>query len=218
MTLNDLGVKAGTDKSSLRHNYLPAYEQHLAPYREQPITLLELGVLDGASLRMWRDWLPAATIVGLDHKQPISVTGCTILHGEQDDPAAIGRVAEHGPFQVIIDDASHLSSKTIASFELLYPHLNPGGLYIIEDLHASYWPGIYGNQDADTNPDTSKHTIMAYLKRLADDVMFDPTTHPAPDDPRQALYPRKHWRGHHLAAVTFRYGICFIQKHPDADH
>lgn len=215
-TLNDLGLHYGTDKSTLRHNYLSLYEQYLEPRRNQPLTLLELGVLDGASLRMWRDYLPNASIVGLDHKPAISIPGCITVQGSQDDPAAIARVAQHGPFDVIIDDASHISSKTIASFELFYPHLAPGGLYVIEDLHASYWPAIYGDQDADYNPDTNKRTIMAYLKRFADNVNFDPTQHPKPDDIRQALYPRQYWRGYHLQSITINYGIAFITKHPNA--
>lgn len=215
MTLNQLGTTYGTDKSSLRHNYLPLYEHYLTPYRRRPITLLELGVLDGASLRMWRDYLPSATIIGLD-KQPVTIDGCTVIHGEQDDPTAIACVAERGPIDVIIDDASHQSTKTTRSFELLYPHLTPGGLYVIEDLHASYWNKIYGDQDADPNPDTTKHTIMVFLKRLADDVNFNPHDYPPADTIRPALYPRRYWRGYHLASVAFHYGICFITKHPDA--
>lgn len=216
-TLNDLGLHYGTDKSSLRHSYLPLYEHHLAPYRDKPITLLELGVLDGASLKMWRDWLPNATIIGLDHKQVIDIPGCTVLQGEQDDPDTIERVAQHGPFDVIIDDASHISSKTIVSFELLYDHLQPGGLYVIEDLHSSYWPNIYGDQDADLDPETPKLTAMQWCKRLADETNFNPHANPAPDDIRQALYPRRYWLGYHLESVAFYYGLCFIRKHPSAD-
>jgi 8-demethyl-8-(2-methoxy-alpha-L-rhamnosyl)tetracenomycin-C 3'-O-methyltransferase len=216
-TLNDIGLKHGTDKSTLRHNYLPLYEQRLTQQRWEPITLLELGVADGASLRMWRDYLPKATIVGLDHNPPITVHGATVIQGEQDDPQAIDIAATLGPFDIVIDDASHLSAKTITSFRLLYQHLKPGGLYVIEDLHSSFWPAIYGDQDADPNPNTPKLTAMQFCKQLADETQFDPTQHPADNDPRQALYPSQYWRGYHLQSVTFHYGICFIEKHPDAD-
>ena len=219
MTLNEHGVFYGTDKSSLRHNYLPLYEQYLDPIRKEPVTLLELGVLDGASLRMWRDYLPNASIVGLDHKTPFHIPGCTVVQGEQDDYNTIQQLGKtYGPFDIIIDDASHVSIKTIGSFELLYNHLAPDGLYVIEDLHASYWPGIYGDKDADPNPDTDKPTIMAYLKRLADEVNFNPYEHPPAEGPRWAIYPRQYWQGHHLASVNFHYGIAFIRKHADADH
>lgn len=213
MSLDELGRQFGTDKSSLRHDYLAWYEQYLEPIRFEPITLLELGVLDGASLKMWRMWLPNARIVGFDRRPPIRVDGCTVVQGEQDNPADIAKLAEYGPFDVIIDDASHISSKTITSFELLYPHLAPGGLYVIEDLHSSYWPAIYGDQEANPNPDSGQQTAMTFCKRLADDVMFDPTQHPPDDGIRWAIYPRRYWRGYHVESVTFGYGICFIRKH-----
>lgn len=217
-TLNDLGLHYGTDKSTLRHGYLSLYEQHLEPRRNEPLTLLEFGVLDGASLRTWRDYLPHATIVGLDHKPAITIPGCITIQGGQDDPAAIAKVAQHGPYDVIIDDASHVSSKTIASFQLLYPHLAPGGLYVIEDLHSSFWPAIYGEQEASYDPRSGKATAMFFLKGLADETQFDPAQNPTPDDIRQALYPRQYWRGYHLQSITFYYGIAFIVKHPHAEH
>lgn len=213
MSLDDIGRALGTDKSSLRHNYLPLYEQHLEAVRLQPITLLELGVLDGASLAMWRQWLPNARIIGLDHNPPIHVDGCTVIMGEQDDYRTFDQLAKYSPFDVIIDDASHLSSKTIASFQLLYPYLAPGGLYVIEDLHASYWPAIYGDQEANPNPDAGQLTAMTLCKRLADEVNFDPTQQPPDEGPRWAIYPRRYWLGYHLESVTFNYGICFIRKH-----
>lgn len=212
MTLDELGLQYGTDKASSHHGYMPFYEQHLAHRRHQPLTLLELGVKRGASLRVWRDWFPNAKIVGLDRKPPIEVDGCTIIQGSQDDPTAITTLAEHGPFDIIIDDASHDSSKTITSFELLYPHLNPAGMYIIEDLHSSYWSQVYGPAEANLNPGTTQATAMNFCKRLADEVNFDPRSGPRP--PRKpALFPRTYWLGYHLRSVSFGYDICFIEKH-----
>ena len=53
-TLDEIGLKYGTDKSSSHHHYLPFYETFMAPLRDAPITLLEIGVYQGASLRTWR--------------------------------------------------------------------------------------------------------------------------------------------------------------------
>lgn len=216
MPLDDIGVKYGTDKSSLRHNYLPLYEQHLEPIRYENLILLELGVLDGASLKMWRDYLPNTRVVGLDQHPPIHVDDCVVLQGEQDDPAAIALTAEYGPFDVIIDDASHLSSKTITSFQLLYPHLATNGLYVIEDLHSSYWDQIYGSAESNPNPDSGQQTAMTFCKRLADETNFDPHQNPPDEGPRWAIYPRRYWLGYHLESVAFHYGIAFIRKHRDA--
>src|SRR5215203_706034 len=66
--LCDLAEKYGTDKGPSGHNYTPYYEEYLQHRRFRALTLLELGVWKGASLRMWRDYFPSATIVGIDNK------------------------------------------------------------------------------------------------------------------------------------------------------
>jgi hypothetical protein len=117
------------------------------------MTILEIGVKDGASLLTWRDYFPAATVWGLDIDPSCSIYGeerIKIAIGSQDDEEVIGRLAADARerFDVIIDDGSHINTLTIKSFELLWPHLKSGGIYIFEDLHCTYgdalvtWPGM----------------------------------------------------------------------------
>lgn len=126
--------------------YLPAYEELLAPLRDQPISLLELGIWTGDSLEMWRDCLPQATVVGVDLQPPDLDLGerVVIARGDQSDGAFLhGLRAAHAPggFDVIIDDASHLGQLTARSLQHLYSeHLKPGGLYVIEDWGTGYLP------------------------------------------------------------------------------
>jgi hypothetical protein len=137
MTLEEIGFRHGTDKSRICHNYLPVYEQFFGPLRDEPITLLELGVQNGYSLRTWREYFTSATIVGVDIWPPIPDLGLpnTVCYkSDQTDLGLPKLLARHAPFDIIIDDASHLSINTIASFELLWPLVKPGGIYIIEDL------------------------------------------------------------------------------------
>ena len=70
--LDELGILHGTDKGSLGHGYLGHYERILGPLRDEPITILEIGVSDGASLRMWADYFTRATIVGVDINEVLS--------------------------------------------------------------------------------------------------------------------------------------------------
>jgi RHS repeat-associated protein len=70
MTLDEIGLKFGTDKSSIYHNYLPFYER----YRNEPMKLLEIGVAGGASLAMWTEYFPNSAIVGADIDPEVSVT------------------------------------------------------------------------------------------------------------------------------------------------
>jgi hypothetical protein len=126
--------------------YLPIYESLLAPLRDRPLKILELGVWGGDSLIMWRDSLPQATIVGVDLVPPDLELGprVHIIHGNQTDGELMSRLrAEHAPagFDVIIDDASHLGITTARSLQVLYAqHLRAGGIYIIEDTGTTARP------------------------------------------------------------------------------
>lgn len=142
-SLDQLGRDFGTDKAGDRHNYLRHYAALLESRRQQPTLLLELGVESGASLRMWEAYLPQGTIVGIDNQPECQQQAAGRVHvriGNQSDPEfLLGVLAEFGRPRVIIDDGSHNGDDQRASFEILYPHLPPSGLYIVEDLHTAYF-------------------------------------------------------------------------------
>jgi hypothetical protein len=223
MTLDDIALRYGTDKASSGHNYTPLYEQFLGSRRDEPLRLLELGIgghedpqRGGASLRMWRDYLPNAHIVGLDAEpKAFLIDGVTMWTAGQDDRDVLDVLAHiHGPFDVIVDDCSHLSSKTIASFKALYPHLAAGGLYVVEDLHTSYHDWYYGPEDSNPIPGCDAMTgptTMQFLKRLADEVQFNPAAPPRSNGKSGSFEPQ-HWLGYHLASVAFFPDICFVTK------
>jgi len=140
--LDELALRYGVDKSSKVHHYTRAYEQHFGPWRDRPLSLLEIGVGEGNSLRMWRDYFPQANIFGLDVKNspPLEGPRIKVFVGSQGDDLALEKMAAGtGPLDIVIDDGSHRWSDQIGSFKALYPHVKPGGFYVIEDLHTSYW-------------------------------------------------------------------------------
>lgn len=160
-TLNDIGLRYGADKSSKFHNYLDFYQEQL-PDRNFSGRLLEIGVMDGLSMKMWAEYYPNAEIVGIDIKDmdhmhnadwgvPKSVK---LIQCDGTDPK---QVKQLGNFDIIIDDGSHYWADQQKSFELLYySQLNAGGIYILEDLWTSYI-SFYAN---------AKIHTMDYLKRL----------------------------------------------------
>jgi hypothetical protein len=133
----------GTDKIKL--GYLDVYDPILVPWLDKEIKVLELGVYQGRSLELWRDYFPRATIVGIDLELPDGfVPGGRIklFRGSQADTRFLSEVAAKtapNGFDIIIDDASHIGELTKTAFwHLFNNHLKRGGLYAIEDWGTGY--------------------------------------------------------------------------------
>ncbi len=130
-------------------HYFPAYERHFGRYVGRPCTLLEIGVANGGSLQLWKRWLgPMVRIVGVDiHPscKGFEEHQVSVRIGDQSDPAFLDAlVGEFGAFDMILDDGSHHQAHVAASFAHLYPRMAPAGCYMVEDLHAAYWPEYGG--------------------------------------------------------------------------
>jgi hypothetical protein len=137
------------------HHYIPIYDRYFAPFRGSDVRFLEIGVSKGGSLQMWRRYLgPSATIFGIDIDPACARfdgQAAQVRIGSQDDPAFLASViAEMGGVDVVLDDGSHVMQHIRASLRTLFPALQQGGLYMIEDLHTAYWPsfgGGFGQQE-----------------------------------------------------------------------
>ncbi len=167
--LEELAKKYGTDKTSEGHgfngkNYMNRYEFLFSPIREKVKSILEIGVLGGASLRVWEEYFPNATIYGLDIEpacKKFETDRIKIFTGSQDDPDVLNSIIKDcGSLDIIIDDGSHLVEHLMASFEWLFTNVGKGGYYIMEDTGNSYvdlttiapmWPGMYHNTCSFTN-------------------------------------------------------------------
>lgn len=141
---NDMSVifdKHDTDKNSRFHNYPYYYHRHLERFRKQSdVRFLEIGVREGGSLRAFRDYFNhAVNIVGIDIDPKCKASedisrSIYVEIGSQSDAAFLKSVHEkHGPFDIIVDDGSHIHQDMVGSFQVLFPLMNNGGLYIIED-------------------------------------------------------------------------------------
>lgn len=205
-SLNRLATLHGTDKNNA-HFYTQHYAFHFAKLRFRPLILLEVGIggynwpqLGGDSLRLWRSYFPFASINGIDiyNKQfhQNRWLGIHTFQGSQDDPAFLADVIRQiGRPHIIIDDGSHEPTQTIRTFELLFPHLRRGGIYVIEDLQTSYW----------TNASSRS---IENLKKLIDGLNHTEQ----PDWQRTQLGFETEIR-----ALHFYHNLCFINKDLNQD-
>lgn len=213
--LGELSTRFGSDKWASFHWYTQHYNRHFARLRTKPIRLLEIGIggyqyedLGGESLRMWQRYFPRGLVYGLDIFPKPGVRGPRIrtVQGDQSDPEFLDELGcQLGPFDIVIDDGSHINDHVQTSFGSLFPHVRPGGLYVIEDLQTAYWPG-YGGDDQDlVNTDTSIHM----LKGLVDGLNHQEL--PERDGKMHSYTDR------HVVGLHFYHNLAVIEKGLNAE-
>ncbi|MGH1575237.1 class I SAM-dependent methyltransferase [Methylobacterium sp. P31] len=173
--------------------------------------LLEIGIggyedpdAGGSSLKLWRDYFLEGHIYGLDifPKNGLEEDRIHIIQGSQVDARDLAKVLDApagARYDIIIDDGSHDNKHVILTFEMLFPHLNSGGIYVIEDVQTSYWPQ-YGGTSADFD---SALTTMGYFKRLADGLNWV-------EHDRPGYSPRDTDKS--ITGIHFHHNIIFIEK------
>ena len=169
---NYFSNKTGKTITKWTH-YFPVYEKHFGPLRNKPIKVLEIGILNGGSLEMWRHYFgPDAQIVGVDINQTCKeheFPGVHVRIGDQSDESFLqSLIDEFGEFDLVIDDGSHHVNHVKKTFQYLYPRIASEGIYFIEDTHAAYWPSHGGSLD---HPDS----INNVSKQMIDKINADHT-------------------------------------------
>lgn len=182
-----------TDKYA--RGYTVPYARHLAPLRYRKNHLIEIGVggfssdemyrgpAPGGSLRVWRDFLPRSRVVGFDLEAKSVALGSrvTFVRGDQGNEGDLARAVSGlgAAPNIVIDDGSHLVDHARASFNYLFPLMPAGGLYVVEDLHTSFWEDWGG-----ALPPTPA-TAVGLAQQLVVDVQAqDPTFEQRPERPK----------------------------------
>lgn len=206
-SLTHLAKHFKTDKWG-RHRYTPHYERHLKHLKKKSFTLFEIGIggytragQGGASLRMWKTYFPSAQIIGLDieDKSFVNEERIRAVQGSQVDEQVLRAIAaEADNLQVVIDDGSHVPAHINETFQIMFPLLADGGIYVIEDLQTSYWERYGGSTDLN-DPSTS----MNMIKALLDGLNYEEYTEPD----YQPTYSELH-----VVAVHAYHNLVFIEK------
>jgi hypothetical protein len=204
-SLDALGLKFGTDKSSREHDYLSFYEVFFEGIRQSRTNVLEIGVLFGASLRMWEEYFPNGVVVGADIDPGVKSLSTPRIFTEVIDQSNIEDLVQlgvrHGPFDIIIEDGSHLWEHQITTFRTLFPFLNNGGHYVVEDLHTNF--GSYTTQCQGS----ASLSMVEYLKKLVDlRVGDDQVDIASEEDPFLRTY------GRNVQFLAFYRRACVVKK------
>jgi hypothetical protein len=138
-SLEDLADAFGSDKGTLGagHGYTGVYTRLIGNLKalraRDALSVCEIGVACGASLKMWSHYLPKAEIVGIDIREDCAglCRDWANIQIQIGDP----RQLEFAPnrFDIIVDDASHISEDICENFDHCFSWLRPGGYYVVED-------------------------------------------------------------------------------------
>lgn len=165
--LTSLADKYQSDKGTLffSHLFTKIYDSYLFEKRNEVKKVLEIGIGQGGSLRMWRDYFPNAEVYGIDIDSNVMfkedrITTFIVNQGIRAHLEGLLKTTG-GDFDVIIDDGSHMIEHQQISFGYLFKYLKSGGLYIIEDLHTSFgWGGM--DWGLPNNPQHTTYNILDY--------------------------------------------------------
>lgn len=169
LPIRDAAAHVGRDVFKWDH-YFEVYGRWFSPFMQREnVRVLEIGLFKGASLRIWRKFFhPSAVIVGMDINPECArfenqSENIFVRIGDQADSVFLKSIIqEFGPFDIVIDDGSHVSAHQIASFTALYVDgLRDGGVYIVEDTHSNNW-------EVQRHGYNRENTFMSFAHKLVD--------------------------------------------------
>ena len=246
LTLGCIMYAHGTDKGWM-HGYYRTYSKHLGEYRERDgLRFLEIGVFEGASIGVWEDYFDGEGnkyygigYSGEDRSGDYFAADetdfafqyspqTTLFRGDQSDGAFLASMLAEsgGDFDIIVDDGSHDPAHMLFTFDILFPHLQPGGLYIFEDVETSYWnqegASLYGRTLEQPLGIGTTKSVVERFKGVVDDgrnmngLFVGPKSREARDEARDEVRTKMKWEDD-IAEVSFAQNIIVVRKKEAAD-
>lgn len=149
-----------------------------------PVNILEVGVAGGGGAVFLNERYKPSKLVLLDiadtttsafksYIKSARARNVSFFPGiDQADGGRLGEIVR-GEFggqaniDLIIDDASHLYDKTLATFETLFPFLRNRGLYVVEDWGWAHWNSPFWQQEAYPGQPNMSNLIMQLVASSA---------------------------------------------------
>ena len=212
-TLFDLCAKYSSDKCHQAHNFIEFYDRLLTPKRDSIQRFFEIGILNGASHLMWKDFFPNAEIFGIDLKdysEKSMKDGIHTFVANQANRADLQAFIDKygGDFDVILDDGGHAMDHQQVSLGFLFQFVKPGGYFIIEDVHTSL-PEFYPRAEFNVNESQSNTTLLMIERYIRTSQLVSEFM-----TPQEMMYLQKNIESIELTYRTTRLHstMCIIQK------
>jgi len=194
-------------KSTKWEKYFPIYEELLSKYKDKEITFVEIGVLNGGSLEIWKKYFgKKARIIGID-KNPkckqFENENYEIFIGSQSDPIFWRNFYKNiGKVDIILDDGGHTNYQQITTLVESINFIKDGGIHIVEDVHTSYFKR-YGNPN--------KYSFINFSKKSIDDINC---TFPKPGNFNYSLNKSVYSIEYYESIVVFKINrnLCNVNK------
>lgn len=142
-TLQPYSGAFGSDKIT-HHSYGEIYNKEIGRLESlEDVRILEIGIMSGAFLQAVAEHLPHANVYGMDISLDLLYPRWNWDHPRIHTVCMDGTTPEapsavQGPFDLIVEDASHRPHDQVASLRVFAPHLKPGGTYVIEDINQEH--------------------------------------------------------------------------------
>jgi len=181
MELNEIMVKYGTDKQKDVHDYVQFYQKYFEPIKNEKLKILEIGIYRppvgspnsvGASLKTWKDYFNNSKIYGVDLDPFTDVDDDRIktimanqeLRNKIDGVNGLNEVVDNfgSNFDIIIEDGGHTMLQQQVTLGFMFKHLKSGGLFVVEDLHTSYFAPFAYNKTNTEN--TTLKMLNGYIE------------------------------------------------------
>lgn len=196
-----------TDHSSDKWEpYFEIYERHLNRFENKDINFVEVGVYTGGSLEMWAQYFgKGSSIIGIDNdpgcaKLQYNYDNVKVVLGDQGDPKFWDEFLKNNKIHAFLDDGGHQSFQQITTFEKVFPALEPGGVFICEDTHTSYFRNYSGGGLE------SRSSFITYIKGLIDVLHYDWKQETTPE------LEAKNVLAQHMSGIFFYDSVVVIEK------
>ncbi len=159
-------------------HYFDIYHKYFNKFIGKKVNILEVGIYSGGSLNMWKNYFgKGCHVYGVDIENACKVyeqENVSIFIGDQQDPSFWKRFRDKVPIiDIIIDDGGHKTEQQIVTLQEMLSHLQPGGVYLCEDIHGdkNYFNSFISGLTSQLNYAAS---IPALFQSSIDSIHFYP--------------------------------------------